>query len=169
LNVEQSKVDQLFEALPRRLGKSKHPEAALNAIVRELRTVIPSVWRATLNRLHIRQNQVECVAVWCDRKTELKPGMRVSTLVTSVPEVLKLRRPVVSSEHRGETSELKRVLLAEGTRSWTAIPLAAQEQIVGVLTLSSRDENVFSMDDLPFYESLGLAVQGRLIDLIARS
>jgi transcriptional regulator with GAF, ATPase, and Fis domain len=168
LQFDETKTDRLIRLLPTQLENVRHPKAAIRTIARELRAVIPSLWRATLNKLVKDSSQVELVAVWSDRKTQLKPGMRVSTLVTAIPEVLTLKRPVVGTEHRGEISELKRTLLAEGTRSWTVIPLAEGSRVVGVLTLSSRDDHVFTTDDLAFYESLGRAVQVPLVDLISR-
>ena len=163
---QQEKTERLLRTIPKKLARARTADKAIRNVADEVRSLIPSIWRATLNKLVLNASQVECVAVWCDRKTELKPGLRVSTLVTAIPEVMKLGRAMVSSEHDGETSDLKRSLQAEGTQSWTLIPLSQADRVVGALTLSSHEFDAFTPDAVDFFSSLGRAAEKPLVGLL---
>jgi hypothetical protein len=153
--------DRVLRALPSALKKSKTPDDAVRRVSLEVKRALPSLWRTTLNKLSNDASLVECVAVWCDRKTDLKPGIRVSALVTAIPEALKRGGPVVSSEHPSSASSLKAVL-SEGTQSWTVIPLYNGRSSVGALTLSSREQNAIEEKSLGFFADLGRSIQERL-------
>ena len=156
----------LLTAMPHIMARAANVHDALQALADSLRPTIPSLWRASVRTVLPEQQQLEIVAVWCAVETQLVPGVRMSLLATSFPEVSKLDRSVLSSERRGDSLLVEQVLASEGVSSWVSIPLHRDGTIVGLLGLSSLDADAFDSSDLGFFDRLGRRVEGTFTELM---
>jgi GAF domain-containing protein len=143
--------------------------ATINDVLLRLVTVlqpfVSGLWRLSIRRFLSKEGQLELVAVWSASDTRLRPGTRISAGASSMPEVLRLDRPVFSVDTSTERTLLHQVLATEGIASWVSIPLRRGRQVAGLLSVSSIDPDALSPRDVHFFEDIGLAVQGRLGEL----
>ena len=166
MGVVGSEGVALLTALPTLMARAANVQEALQALADSIRPAIPSLWRASIRTVIPEQQQLEIVAVWCAVETQLVPGVRMSLLATSFPEMSRLDRSVLSSERRGDSLLVEQVLASEGVSSWVSIPLHRDNTIVGLLGLSSLEADAFDARTLGFFDRLGRRVEGTLTGFI---
>jgi hypothetical protein len=166
MNIDERSGRLVLEGIASGITDASTAAEAIAVIALQVQTLIPSLWRASVSQVMEGAAQLECVAVWCETETLVKPGVRVATLATAFPEVATRGRPVVSSQHQGQSSLLKHALKTQRTLSWVAIPLADGERITGLLGMSADEANAFNGADLNFYARVGRTVERRLFELI---
>jgi hypothetical protein len=157
---------RLIEEMGDLVRRAPSAQDAVGCIAGVLETAVPSLWRGSVSKLVEDDTQLECMVVWSRADSMVKPGLRVSKFVTTFPEMVRLGRPLVASESKGPTSNLKRVLMSERTHSWVAIPMRDGDAITGMLGFSGDEPGAFAAADVPFYAELGRAVELPLLALI---
>lgn len=163
--IARSSAAAVRNALPALVRRADTINDVLLQLVKALQPHIPGLWRLSVRRFLPQEGQLELVAVWSASDTRLRPGTRISAGASSMPEVLKLDRPVFSAEASSERTLLQQVLTTEGVASWVSIPLRRGRQVVGLLSASSIHPDAISRVDIAFFAEVGKAVEGRLSEL----
>lgn len=163
--IVRSSAAAILNALPALVRRAGTINDVLLRLVTTLRPFVPGLWRISVHRFLPGEGQLEFVAVWSASDTQLRPGTRVSAGASSMPEVLRLDRPVFSKDASADRTLLQQVLAAEGVASWVSIPLHRARKVVGLLTVSSIEPDAIGPPDLPFFERIGSAVEARLEQL----
>jgi transcriptional regulator with GAF, ATPase, and Fis domain len=166
MSVDPGTTVSLLTALPALVRRAGTAQEALIKLVDTLRSSIPSLWRASILKLLPLERQLVYVALWSVVESQLAPGVHVSVVATVFPEVQKLDRPVLSSEHSDSPLLLVQIVASEGVASWASIPLHRDGHIVGLLSFSSLEADAFRAGDLAFFEQLGKGVEKKLVDLM---
>lgn len=121
--------------------------------------------RVSLRAVVPGTNDVEILAVWSLRHTDLAPGVRMPLRSTTLANVVATASTQVSSNVRPEDGLLHGILAAEGIRSYASAPLGDVARGAPVLSLSSSGPETFGPDDLPLVAAIAVAVAARLDDL----
>jgi GAF domain-containing protein len=163
--IARSSVVAIRNALPALVLRAHTINDVLLQLVKVLQPQIPGLWRLSVRRFLPQEGQLQLVAVWSASDTRLRAGTSISAGASSMPEVLKLDRPVFSGEDSEEGTFLLQVLATEGIRSWVSIPLRRGPQTVGLLSVSSMQPDAIDPIDSAFFEAMGKAVEARLPQL----
>jgi len=108
---------------------------------------------------------LEVAALWSRDRTALTPGMRMTALASSLPEVIKTGAPVVV-EDSVKAGFAGTVLATEGITSWVTTPLHDGTRVVGLLSFSSKTSQAFRSSDRAFFRDFAAAVQIPLCALL---
>ena len=150
--------------LARALVRARTPKKAAETIARALEGRFP-VDRVSV-RIWIRDEHViRVAALWSRFETKVSEGTRIAEGASSLPEVLEADAPLVV-EDAAVDRLLDQVLRDEGLQSWVTIPLRAEGEIVGLLSVSSRTSGGFSRGDGPFFAELARAIEGPILELV---
>src|SRR5205823_5544968 len=165
--ITRSSAAAILNALPALVRRDDTINKVLLRLVTALQPYIPGLWRLSVRRFLPHEGQLELVAVWSASDTQLRPGTRISAGASSMPEVLKLDRPVFSADASAERTLLQQVLATEGVASWVSIPLRRGRRVVGLLSVSSIQPEAIGPGDVAFFENIGRVVEERLAELRA--
>jgi len=108
---------------------------------------------------------LEVAALWSRDRTALTPGMRMTALASSLPEVIKTGAPVVV-EDSFKAGLAGTVLATEGISSWVTAPLNDGFRVRGLLSFSSKTSQAFRTSDRAFFGDFVAAVQMPLCTLL---
>jgi transcriptional regulator with GAF, ATPase, and Fis domain len=156
----------LIRAAPVLVRRAGETQGALLALVKALRTSMPSLWRASIHQLMAGKDQLEIVAVWSAGETHLKTGVRMSVMATSFPEVVRREAPIVERPDPSKPQPLPELLAAEGAQAWITVPLRRKGGVIGLLTFSVSDEEAFDGSDATFFAQLGETIEEDLVALM---
>jgi GAF domain len=110
-------------------------------------------------------DELEFVGVWSSDPTLLVAGVRMPARATTFAEVEARGGAILGRPPAKAVPLLDQLLRDEGARSWVVMPLLRDRLLVGLLSVASRDVDGFTEADLPFFDSLAIAVRGRLLEL----
>jgi len=164
--IARSSAAAIRNALPGLVLRAHTINDVLLQLVKVLQPQIPGLCRLSVRRFLPQEGQLQLAAVWSASETRLRRGTRISAGASSMPEVLKLDRPVFSAEAASsDLTLLLQVLATEGIRSWVSIPLRRGRQVVGLLSVSSIQPDAIDPTDSGFFEAIGKAVEARVPQL----
>jgi hypothetical protein len=109
--------------------------------------------------------EVEVLAVWSRRPSDLGAGVRMPMRATSMASIIATGRTQVGTDVQAGDGLLHQVLAAEGIRSYVAVPLGDVAAGAPVLNLSSSRADAFSEADIPLVDAVGAVVAKRLAKL----
>jgi GAF domain-containing protein len=108
---------------------------------------------------------LEVAALWSRDRTALTPGMRMTALASSLPEVIKTGAPVVVEDSL-KAGFAGTVLATEGISSWVTAPLHDGSHVRGLLSFSSKTSHAFRSSDRAFFGDFVAALETRLCVLL---
>jgi hypothetical protein len=109
--------------------------------------------------------EVEVLAVWSRRPSDLGAGVRMPMRATSMASIIATGRTQVGTDVQAADGLLHELLVAEGIRSYVAVPLGDVAAGAPVLNLSSSRADAFSDADVPLVDAVGAVVAQRLAKL----
>lgn len=138
--------------------------AALAAVAAKLSERFP-IARVSV-RVLVEPEMLEIVGVWSVRESLLKPGTRIPVRSSSLAEQsLRVGRALIFSVPEHERL-LDQILLDEGIHSWATVALRdAGGSIAGLLSISSDRPAAFVDAHAPLFETLGRALEEKLLGL----
>jgi len=127
-------------------------EEIVQAALRHLRHSVP-YWRAGVVLIDSQSQEASVLALHADGETKLGAGMRVLLEEIGDPEQLKQGKiyavedlqtlPSAAPGQPSRLSPLRQSLLAEGLRSYIAMPLIAHGELIGLLNLGMDTPGAF--------------------------
>lgn len=162
--IDDERGAGLLQAVRAAVERARTLPEALASVASAVGKEIPAVTRVSVRVLEADGVSVVVAGVWTSAPTSIKPGVVVSALATSFPELLHGDRAVIKTISATDPA-LDDVLRREGVWSWVSIPLHRQGSVRGMLSISSRQLDAFAPDDAQFFDQLGSAVEDRLMSL----
>ena len=159
----------LITRLTRGTGAAHDVDEALLGLVALLRDPY-SLWRASILMVMPDRVRARLVAVWSGASQsllEVGTEMAISA-TTALPQVMRTGRPIVTRSRDG-SNLLEDILREEGVRSRISIPLRVNDEVVGILIFASSSPEVFDASDVPFFIGVGVGLERRLLNLVAKS
>ena len=141
-------------------------EEALASLAAALSERYP-ISRISVRTYDPRSDELEIAGVWSAGPTHLGVGVRVPARSTSFAEAELRRSTLIGDAPMPGDPLLDQIVRDEGNRSWLVMPLIRDRLVVGLLSVSSREPNTFTRDDLPFFDALAGAIGQRLLELAA--
>ncbi|MGH2794737.1 MAG: GAF domain-containing protein [Actinomycetota bacterium] len=160
MSAHLKESQEILGRLQRALAPESEPQAIVNAIVPELRTLFP-LFRITIRRL-VDDVMLEITGLWNAGPTSLGVGAKMSVMSSSFPAIASTGKPVVRSRLDRATQLLEGLVGAEGVASYVTLPLRSGDVVTGLLSLSSAMPGAFTEQDVPFFEEVASLVGSRL-------
>jgi len=141
---------ETLREIDRAILEAQSPEAIAPATLRHLRTLVPCS-RASLTTydLDVQQPEGTVLAVDSDHRLLLHAGKK---FLPDPEMVAQLRRgievTVTNTRNIPEPVSADRLVVDEGIRSFLNVPLIAQDELIGSLTLGSREPNAFDAEEI---------------------
>ena len=159
---------EVLQEIDRGILAADSPRAIAQAALRHISELVPCL-RASVGVFDYEARESVILAIKFRGKTKMAHG---ATFPLDVFDLERLRRGQVQSVEDTESSSDRftdRRLRAEGVRSWFAVPLMAQGELIGVLNMGSDAARAFSDDDIDIgrqvADSLAIAIwQAQLLD-----
>lgn len=121
--------------------------------------------RVSVRSLVVGTSEVEVVALWSRRPSNLGVGVRMPLRSTTLAAVLATGRTQLGVDVQPSDGLLHQLLASEGIHSYASAPLGDVSAGAPVLSLSSTRPDAFSDADLPLVEAVGAVVGARIAKL----
>ncbi|MCA1834757.1 MAG: EAL domain-containing protein [Actinobacteria bacterium] len=166
--VPPKRLSQLLWSVTDVARRARTCSEAVSGFAETLSSEFP-LWRISV-RMASGRDQLVVAAAWTKGESALVSGIGMSVVATSFPEVVRRDRPVGSADPAFQMSFVEQLVRAEGIRSWISIPLHdGNGSVIGLLSLSSKEPDIFGEATLGFFAQLGYAVESRLVGLVKGS
>ncbi|NIU11456.1 MAG: GAF domain-containing protein, partial [Phycisphaerae bacterium] len=168
---EYSQRLQTLHTIDRAILSASTLEAIAQVGVEQLRAIVPS-YRAAVRMLNEDRTALEAIATDADEETWITAGHL--TPVSDVLEVDIFKKVlagedmiIVGFDKPGPHPPLLQALIDEGIQSGFSIPLMAKENVIGTISLTSKDANAFSKHHMEIAKeisnSLSVAIQQAML------
>ncbi len=163
---------ETLREIDRAILAARSPEAIAQAAMGHIRELVPCL-RATVGIFDFEAGESIVQAIHARGETRLGLGARFPLEAFGIDELRHGNVSIVADVKSLPNRPIFKALKAEGLRSWINVPLIAQGELIGALSVASKDVSAFSTEDVDIArevaDSLAIAMrQAQLHERVQR-